>query len=76
MFISLGKMLGKSKIRLGVGMRLTKKNAIYMWLILLFYYIFLMMWYVCVLCFWMVYAVCYGIYALIKWIIKKIKHKS
>lgn len=64
MFIGLGKMLGKSKIRLGVGFRLTKSNAFYM---------FLMCWYCCVLCFWMIYAVGYGFYALIRWIVRKIK---
>ncbi len=73
MFISLGKMLGKSKIRLGVGFRLTKSNAFYMWIVLLFYYMFLMCWYCCVLCFWMIYAVGYGFYALIRWIVRKIK---
>ena len=34
MFIGLGKMLGKSKIRLGVGFRLTKSNAFYMWIVM------------------------------------------
>lgn len=73
MFIGLGKMIGKSKIRIGAGMRITKKNAMYMWIVLLFYYIFLMMWYVLVFCFWLMYAVCYGFYALIRWIVRKVK---
>lgn len=74
MFISFGKMLGKSKIRVGAGLHITKNNAFYMWIILLFYYLFLMCWYMMVLCFWLIYAMCYAFYALIKWVIKKVKN--
>lgn len=73
MFISLTKMLGKGKIHFGTGFRITKKNAAWIWFILLFYYIFVAMWYIILICVWMVYAVCYGFYALIRWIIQKVK---
>lgn len=73
MFISLGRMLGKSKFRIGAGLRITKTNIWWMWLVLMFVLIFQMMWYVCVLSFWMIYAVCYGIYWVIKKIIQTIK---
>lgn len=66
-------MLGKSKIRLGVGFRLTKKNAIYMSIILLFYYMLQLCLYICVIYFWLIYATVYGIYIFIRWIIRKIK---
>lgn len=73
MFISFGKFLGKSKIRVGAGMRITKKNFLWMSLILLMYYCFLLMWYIMVLCGWMVYAVCYGMFAAVRGIVRLIK---
>ena len=68
MFIGLGKMIGKSKIRVGAGMRITKKNAAWILVIMMFVWMFQLMWYMMVLCFWLMYAVCYGIY----WCIKKL----
>lgn len=73
MFISLSKMLGKSKFRIGAGLRITKNNMWWMCLVLLFVLVFQMMWYMCVLCFWMMYAIFYGIYWLIKKAVQKIK---
>lgn len=73
MFVGLGKMLGKSKIRLGVGMRVTKGNAAWMLLILMFVWMFQLIWYMMILCFWFMYALCYGIYWIIKKIVTKIK---
>ena len=69
MFISFSKTIARfGGFRLGVGMRLNKKNAIWMSLIVLFVAMFQLMWYMLILCGWMMYAVCYGIY----WCIKKI----
>ena len=73
MFISLTKALGKGKLRFGLGWRINKKNAAWIWFILMFYYIFVAMWYTMIIVFWMIYAVCYGFYVLIRWIIRKIK---
>ena len=68
MFISFSKTIARfGGFRLGVGMRLNKKNAIWMSLIVLFVAMFQLMWYMLILCGWMMYAVCYGIY----WCIKK-----
>ena len=68
MFISFSKTIARfGGFRLGVGMRLSKKNAIWMSLIVLFVAMFQLMWYMLILCGWMMYAVCYGIY----WCIKK-----
>ena len=61
------------KFRLGAGMRITKKNAIYMLIIMMFVWMIQAMWYILVICAWLVYAVCYGIYWIIKKIIQKIK---
>ena len=69
MFISFSKTIARfGGFRLGIGMRLNKKNAIWMSLIVLFVAMFQLMWYMLILCGWMMYAVCYGIY----WCIKKI----
>ena len=69
MFISLSKTIARfGGFRLGIGMRLNKKNAIWLSLIIMFVAMFQLMWYMLLLCGWMIYAVCYGIY----WCIKKI----
>lgn len=68
MFISVGKMFGKGKLRFGVGIRLTKNNFWWMAFAAMFYYMFLLMWYMMLFCFWLMYAMCYGIW----WCIKKI----
>lgn len=68
MFISVGKMFGKGKLRFGVGIRITKNNFWWMAFAAMFYYMFLLMWYMMIFCFWLMYAMCYGIW----WCIKKI----
>ena len=73
MFIGLGKMLGKTRIRLGVGMRITKSNAIWMLFALMLIWTVQLTWYMMVLCFWFIYALGYGIYWIIKQIIRKTK---
>lgn len=73
MFIGLTKALGKSKIRIGAGVRITKNNIWYMLFFLLLYYAFLMCWYCIVLSFWIIYAMIYGCFILIRWIVRKIK---
>jgi hypothetical protein len=54
--------------RLGVGMRMTKKNAFLFFFVMLFVYIFKLMWYMMLLVGWLIYAMLYGMY----WCIKKI----
>lgn len=77
MFIGLSRAMEKyGKFRLGVGMRLTKKNAAYMAFFLMFMWMFQLLWYMMVLCFWMFYAVCYGMYWCIKKLIQAIKGKK
>lgn len=68
MFISVGKMFGKGKLRFGVGIRLTKSNFMWMAFVAMFYYMFKLMWYMILFTFWLMYAMCYGIW----WCIKKI----
>ena len=69
MFISLSKTFVKfGGFRLGFGMRLNKKNAIWMSLVVMFVAMFKFMWYMLVLCGWMMYASIYGMY----WCVKKI----
>ena len=69
MFLSLSKTLARfGGFRLGVGVRMTKKNSIGALLLIMFLSIFKMMWYLMIVCFWMFYAVGYGAY----WCIKKI----
>ena len=67
MFVSLSKAFSKfGNIRLGV--RITKKNAIWMLFVLMFVYMLQAMWYLLVVSFWPVYAVCYGCV----WCVKKL----
>lgn len=61
MFFSLSKTLAKfGGFRLGLGIRLTKKNAPWMFLIWIFVLMFKMMWYMMVISFWLMYAVIYA----------------
>jgi hypothetical protein len=60
-FISLSKTIAKfGGIRLGVGMRMSKKNAPAFIVGLLTYYTFLFIWYMILFTFWMMYAMIYG----------------
>jgi hypothetical protein len=69
MFISFSKTIARfGGFRIGVGMRLNKKNSWIMLFLLLFVALFKMMWYMLILSFWLMYAFCYGTY----WCIKKL----
>lgn len=73
MFITLSKTIGKiGGVRIGVGKRITSKNAWWMLMLLSFAYIFKAMWYMCIFSLWLMYAMCYGIYWLISSMIKAI----
>ena len=73
MFISLSKTIARfGGFRLGIGMRLNKKNAMWMWLILFFVGMFQLMWGMMLICGWLIYAMFYGLY----WCIKKIIRAS
>lgn len=62
MFISLSKTLARfGGIRLGVGMRMSKKNAPYLVVFAILMLLFKMMWYMMIFSFWLLYAVIYGV---------------
>lgn len=73
MFVGFSKVIGKSKFRVGAGMRLTKQNVWYMLFVLLIYWMFLLCFYVIAFSLWIVYAFCYGVYWCIKKVIQKLK---
>ena len=73
MFISFSKTIARfGGFRLGVGMRVNKKNAIWMSFLVMFIAMFKAMWYMLLLCGWLTYAVCYGMYWCIKNIITSV----
>ena len=73
MFLSLSKTIVRfGKMRLGLGIRITKKNVIYIGFILMFVYMLQACWYLMILCGWLTYAVIYGMYWCIKELIKAI----
>ena len=77
MFVSLSKTFAKfGMFRIGAGMRITKKNAAWMLVIMMFVWMFQLMWCMIVLCFWLMYAVCYGIYWCIKKLVTALKGKK
>jgi hypothetical protein len=82
MFISFSKTIAKfGGFRVGIGTRLSKKNAVWLSWLFLFVAIFKLMWYMLLLYGWLIYAMCYGMYWCIKKIYracspKKIKAKS
>jgi len=67
MFIGFSKVLSKGS-KFHIGFRLTKKNAPWLAIVLLFYWALKMMVFIMVLYAWLTYAVCYGMY----WCIKKL----
>ena len=68
MFFSFSKTIARfGGFRLGLGIRITKKNAVWIALLTMFVAMFQLMWYSILLCGWLVYAMFYGIY----WCIKK-----
>lgn len=68
MFITFGKMLGKTNIGVGFRMKLNSKNIFWMSIVALFYYMFKLMWFCMILSAWLIYAMFYGMW----WCIKKI----
>lgn len=74
MFLSLSKTFAKvGGTRFCFGMRMTKKNAAYMWIVLLLVSMLQLTWYMLILCFWLMYAMCYGIYWCIKQLCRALK---
>lgn len=62
MFISLSKTLAKfGGVRIGFGMRMSKKNAPYIAIFAIMMFLFKMMWYLMVVTFWLMYAMIYGV---------------
>ena len=73
MFFSFSKTIVRfGKMRLGLGIRITKKNVIYMGFVLMFVYMLQACWYLMILLGWLVYAACYCVW----WCIKKIVENS
>lgn len=71
MFISLSKALAKcGGFRMGLGLRITKKNAIWMAFIVMFVCLMQAMWYMMIISFWLAYAICYGLFLGIKKLIQ------
>ena len=61
MFISLSKTLARfGGVRIGIGTRLSKKNAPGAIAFLFVMWFFQLMWYMLILSFWIMYAVLYG----------------
>ncbi len=74
MFIGLSKTLARfGGFRLGVGLRLTKNNMIWMAFIIMFVQMLKATWYMMVVCFWMMYAMFYGLWWCFKKIFPKVK---
>ena len=77
MFLSFSKTIAKfGGFRIGIGTRVSKKNAGYALIFMLFYYMFLMCWYMMIGCLWLMYAMCYGCYWIVKKIILSLKAKK
>ena len=75
MFISLSKTIGKvGGFRIGIGKRVTAKNAWWLCLIICFVAVLQLTWYMCILAFWLMYAMFYGIWWCCKKIIQGIAH--
>ena len=67
MYISLSKTLARfGGIRLGVGMRMSKKNAPAFIVGLLTYCFGMFIWYIMLFCFWMIYVMIYGTVLVLK----------
>lgn len=76
MFVSFSKFAKKfGGIRLGLGLRITKSNALWMSFIIMFVCILQACWYMMLLCFWLVYIVIYGTVCVAKKIINKLLHR-
>ena len=77
MFISFSKTIARlGGFRLGFGIRMNKKNAVWLSFIILFVAMFQLMWYMLLFCFWLMYALIYGIYWCIKKTVKAFRKKE
>ena len=82
MFVGFTRRIkNASGFRLGLGMRVNKKNAIWLSFILLFVLMFQLMWKLMILTFWGMLWMFYGIFLMFKymylgmaWCIKKLYH--
>ena len=73
MYLSFSKTLARvGGFRIGCGLRLTKKNILWMPIVLMFVYMFQLMKYMCVVAVWVLYWFFYGMYYLTKQSIKAI----
>jgi hypothetical protein len=76
-FVGFSKALARmGGFRIGVGLRLTKKNAIYFLFVLFFVYMARFTWYLIVGIGWLIYYMCYGIYGLFSLPLKGTKDKK
>ncbi len=72
MFVSFSKFTKKiGGIRFGLGLRITKNNAIWMSFVLMFVFMLQACWYMMLLCFWLVYAVVYAMVSIAKKFLNK-----
>ena len=63
MFLTFSKMMAKiGGFKLGLGIRITKKNVLWMSWIVMIICMFQAVWYMMVICFWLMYAVMYGLW--------------
>lgn len=63
MFISLSSAIARfGGMRIGAGFRITRKNAWFGYLILMFIYMFQLMWYTMILAGWLLYLIYYGMF--------------
>ena len=77
MFIGFSKTIARfGGFRLGVGIRMGKKNAFLVCMIIMFVSMFKLMWYMLLLCGWVTYAVCYGMYWCIKKLIRSLRKEN
>lgn len=71
MFVSLSKTLTKfGGFRLGLGLRITKKNICYIGIFLFFYYMFLFAWYFLIIVFWLIGIMLYYVFKFYVWLFK------
>ena len=76
MFVSFSKFVKKmGGIRFGLGLRITKRNALWMSLIVMFVCMLQACWYMMLVCFWLMYIVIYGAVCLAKKIVNKLLHR-
>ena len=73
MFVGISKTLAKfGGVRFGVGLRITKNNAIWMSFVVMFVSLMQAVWYMMIISFWLMYAICCGLFLGIKKLIQTI----